>query len=132
MSTRESMRRELKELAKLAETMRKDAASEAKPNAYSFEAEAVAEAAAHTPDRPLSASSVTVPPVVPPSLYQSIECPLSRLLVARRSPFPQRPRLLPRQTPRPPRSRQPMRRRRPPPRSRRPRPQHPAATRSKT
>src|SRR5258708_11661081 len=68
MSTRESMRRELKELAKLAETMRKDAASEAKPNAYSFEAEAVAEAAAHTPDRPLSASSVTVPPVVPPSL----------------------------------------------------------------
>jgi hypothetical protein len=63
-STRESMRLELKELAKLAETMRKE--SEARASAdllQAYESEPVQQ-----PEEPtLSASSVTVPPVVPPS-----------------------------------------------------------------
>jgi len=58
------MRRELKELAKLAETMRKE--SEVKASADFSEYEP--EAAQLTADPALSASSLTVPPVVPPSV----------------------------------------------------------------
>jgi hypothetical protein len=63
MSTRESMRRELKELAKLAETMRKESEAKASADLYAYEA---------PPEQPgelaLTTSSVTVPPVVPPSV----------------------------------------------------------------
>jgi hypothetical protein len=63
MSTRESMRRELKELAKLAETMRKESEAKASADLYAYEA---------APEQPgelaLTTSSVTVPPVVPPSV----------------------------------------------------------------
>src|ERR1700687_2678487 len=65
MSTRESMRRELKELAKLAETMRRESEARASadhlPRYEPDPAQQLGEPA-------LSTSSVTVPPVVPPSV----------------------------------------------------------------
>jgi len=66
-TTREEMRRELKELTKLAETMRKEAAPDSRPP-YAHLLEPENNLAPPTPDRPLSVSSVTVPPVVQPSV----------------------------------------------------------------
>lgn len=69
-TTREDMRRELKELTKLAETMRKEAVPESRPP-YAHLLDGEQNIAPPTPDRPLSVSSVTVPPVVPQSLAPS-------------------------------------------------------------
>jgi hypothetical protein len=64
MSTRESMRRELKELAKLAETMRKESEAKASADLYAYEPQPEQQPG----ELALTTSSVTVPPVVPPSV----------------------------------------------------------------
>jgi hypothetical protein len=71
MTTRESMRRELKELAKLAETMGKQTAVERIP-----EADIPVEFAGHSLERPLtpsSASRVSVAPFTTPTLPPAFE-----------------------------------------------------------
>src|SRR5579872_4896194 len=71
-STRENMRRELKELAKLAETMGKEPAVEAKEAPV-----VVAPITLQRPATPASSSRVTVPPVVFPSTPPPFASPFS-------------------------------------------------------
>ena len=72
-STRENMRRELKELAKLAETMGK----EPRPAEPSESAAALASPGLQRPATPASSSRVTVPPVAFPSTPPPFASPFS-------------------------------------------------------